>query len=120
MCYLLGVFEQRDHSQPDQTASLTCSARGAPAVCAILGTYKDEELRAMFDQLQEFEMSFFSSSTATEFFRHLLFKGTLHDHEVLTARLRKLFGDLTFLEAYVRTGVQPPGSPCAHVNAYSR
>lgn len=59
----------------------------------------------MFDQLHDFEMSFFSSSTATDFFRHLLFKGTLHDHEVLTARLRKLYGDTTFLEAYIRTGV---------------
>ncbi len=61
----------------------------------------------MFAHMSEFDLSFFSNSTASQFFRHFLLKGTLQDIEVLQNRLRRLLGDDTFLTAYLRTGALP-------------
>ncbi|KAK9843908.1 hypothetical protein WJX84_008684 [Apatococcus fuscideae] len=73
-------------------------------VAAIIATNTDEQLDMMFNHMSEFDLSFFSNSTASQFFRHFLLKGTLQDIEVLQNRLRRLLGDDTFLTAYLRTG----------------
>ncbi len=63
-------------------------------------------LRDLFKHMSEFDLSFFSNSTASQFLRHFLLKGTLQDIEVLQKRLRRLLGDLTFLEAFNLSGKQ--------------
>jgi TAG lipase/steryl ester hydrolase/phospholipase A2/LPA acyltransferase len=76
------------------------------AVAAIVATRNDEMLRDPFKHMSEFDLSFFSNSTASQFLRHFLLKGTLQDIEVLQKRLRRLLGDLTFLEAFNLSGKQ--------------
>ncbi|DBA89645.1 TPA: hypothetical protein ACH3X2_004537 [Trebouxia sp. C0005] len=73
-------------------------------VAAIVATRNDEMLRDLFKHMSEFDLSFFSNSTASQFIRHFLLKGTLQDIEVLQKRLRRLLGDLTFLEAFNLSG----------------
>ena len=63
-------------------------------------------LRDLFKHMSEFDLSFFSNSTASQFVRHFLLKGTLQDIEVLQKRLRRLLGDLTFLEAFILSGAE--------------
>ncbi|KAL3151785.1 hypothetical protein ABBQ38_012757 [Trebouxia sp. C0009 RCD-2024] len=70
-------------------------------VAAIVATRNDDMLRDLFKHMSEFDLSFFSNSTASQFVRHFLLKGTLQDIEVLQKRLRRLLGDLTFLEAFI-------------------
>ena len=74
------------------------------AVAAIVATRNDHMLGQLFDNLDKFDLSFFSNSTASQFIRHFLLKGTLQDIEVLQKRLRMLLGDLTFLEAFNLSG----------------
>lgn len=78
------------------------------AVASIVATNTDEQLDMMFTHMSEFDLSFFSNSTASQFFRHFLLKGTLQDIDVLQNRLRRLLGDDTFLTAYLRTGTTLP------------
>ncbi|KAL4443986.1 hypothetical protein ABPG75_011723 [Micractinium tetrahymenae] len=75
-------------------------------VCALAATRTDSELAGMLcgASLADFDLSFFSSSTAPQFVAQLLAQGTLHDHDVLVKRLRHLLGDLTFMEAFQHTG----------------
>ncbi|KAL4437758.1 hypothetical protein ABPG77_005670 [Micractinium sp. CCAP 211/92] len=75
-------------------------------VCALAATRTDSELAGMLcgTSLADFDLSFFSSSTAPQFVAQLLAQGTLHDHDVLVKRLRHLLGDLTFMEAFQHTG----------------
>jgi len=80
------------------------------AVAAIVATRNDDMLRDLFKHMSEFDLSFFSNSTASQFLRHFLLKGTLQDIEVLQKRLRRLLGDLTFLEAFNLSGVTPSHS----------
>ena len=77
-------------------------------MASIVATNTDEQLDMMFNHMSEFDLSFFSNSTASQFFRHFLLKGTLQDIEVLQNRLRRLLGDDTFLTAYLRTGAVQP------------
>lgn len=69
-----------------------------------MATRNDEELRTLFEEAEGFDLSFFSNTTATQFFRHFLLKGTLQDVEVLQKRLRRLLGDATFLQAFMHSG----------------
>ena len=78
----------------------------AIAVAAIVATRNDDMLRDLFKHMSEFDLSFFSNSTASQFVRHFLLKGTLQDIEVLQKRLRRLLGDLTFLEAFILSGAK--------------
>ncbi|KAK9804424.1 hypothetical protein WJX72_011952 [[Myrmecia] bisecta] len=73
-------------------------------VASIIATNDDEQLQKLFDHMREFDLSFFSNSTASQFFNHFLLNGTLQDMEVLQNRLRRLLGDETLLQAYQRTG----------------
>lgn len=73
-------------------------------MAAIVATRNDDMLRDLFKHMSEFDLSFFSNSTASQFVRHFLLKGTLQDIEVLQKRLRRLLGDLTFLEAFILSG----------------
>lgn len=57
------------------------------------------------------DLSFFSNSTFGQFVRHMLLNGTLQDHTVLQKRLRIVLEDVTFLDAYNKSGAQmAPGS----------
>ncbi len=76
------------------------------AVAAIVSTHTDRELSSMFQNLSEYDLSFFNNTTTAQFVKHLLTKGTLQDIGFLQKRLRMLIGDLTFAEAYERTGRQ--------------
>ena len=76
----------------------------ALAVAATVATRNDQELRELFDASNSFDLSFFSNSTASQFLRHFLLKGTLQDVEVLQKRLRRLLGDATFLQAFMHSG----------------
>lgn len=78
-----------------------------PAVAATIASRNDEELRNLFSEAGSFDLSFFSNSTASQFFRHFLLKGTLQDAEVLQKRLRRLLGDSTFLESFLHSGGLP-------------
>lgn len=82
-------------------------------MAAIVATRNDDMLRDLFKHMSEFDLSFFSNSTASQFVRHFLLKGTLQDIEVLQKRLRRLLGDLTFLEAFILSGT--PSSSCSQV-----
>lgn len=73
-------------------------------VASIIATRTDEELRDLFNKLDQFDIGFFNNSKAVDFVHHLINKGTLQDISFLVKKLRALVGDLTFLEAYERTG----------------
>jgi TAG lipase/steryl ester hydrolase/phospholipase A2/LPA acyltransferase len=82
---------------------LAGSSAGA-IVAATIATRSDAELDEMFAHADAFDLSFFANSTASQFARHLLLKGTLQDNEVLAKRLRRLLGDATFLQAFQHSG----------------
>uniref|UniRef100_A0A1D2A9V5 PNPLA domain-containing protein n=2 Tax=Auxenochlorella protothecoides TaxID=3075 RepID=A0A1D2A9V5_AUXPR len=83
---------------------LAGSSAGAVA-CAIVATRTEAELLALFDSVHDLEdMDFFTSNSFPALVRHLLKKGTLQDHRVLQERLKRLLGDLTFADAYQRSG----------------
>ena len=76
-------------------------------MAATIACRNDDELHALFSEAGSFDLSFFSNTTATQFFRHFLLKGTLQDVEVLQKRLRRLLGDATFLQAFMHSGIIP-------------
>jgi len=82
---------------------LAGSSAGA-IVAAAVATRNDAELAEMFAHASGFDLAFFANSTASQFVRHLLLKGTLQDGEVLSKRLRRLLGDATFLQAFQHSG----------------
>ena len=82
---------------------LAGSSAGA-IVAAAVATRNDAELAEMFAHSSGFDLAFFANSTASQFVRHLLLKGTLQDGEVLAKRLRRLLGDATFLQAFQHSG----------------
>ena len=84
---------------------LSGSSAGA-IVAALICTRTPQELEELFAdlpaRLQGIEL--YASNTAVQVLRHLVLKGTLQDHSVLQERLQRLLGDVTFQEAYVRSG----------------
>jgi TAG lipase/steryl ester hydrolase/phospholipase A2/LPA acyltransferase len=82
---------------------LAGSSAGA-IVAAAIATRNDAELTEMFAHAEGFDLTFFANSTAGQFARHLLLKGTLQDAEVLQKRLRRLLGDATFSQAFQHSG----------------
>lgn len=84
---------------------LSGSSAGA-IVAALVCTRTPAELEELFadlpERLQGIEL--YASNTAGQVLRHLVLKGTLQDHTVLQERLRRLLGDVTFQEAYARSG----------------
>ncbi|PSC75941.1 Triacylglycerol lipase SDP1 isoform A [Micractinium conductrix] len=82
------------------------SSAGA-IVSAILCTRSEPELQEVFESLRELgsvDIDFYSFNTLSQIVKHILLKGTLQDHTVLQERLRRVLGDLTFAEAYHRSG----------------
>ncbi|KAL4441473.1 hypothetical protein ABPG77_001977 [Micractinium sp. CCAP 211/92] len=74
-------------------------------VSAILCTRNEAELHEVFDSVAEIDgMEFYSFNSLGQILRHVLLKGTLQDHNVLQERLRRILGDMTFAEAYQRSG----------------
>jgi len=73
-------------------------------ISSLIATRTDEELKFLFDNLDTLDLSFFNNNSAGQLFAHLVTKGSLQDVTVLQHRLKCLIGDLTFQEAYERTG----------------
>ena len=79
---------------------------GGSIAAALLCTRTDSELQESMDT--------WPTAPNTDFFgpakglkgtiRHLVSKGTLHSAEIYVLRLQRLMGDLTFQEAYARSG----------------
>eukprot|EP00955_Chlamydomonas_euryale_P025510 269138-Chlamydomonas_euryale.AAC.1 len=82
---------------------LAGSSAGA-VVCGIVATRTDAELSALFERVEEFDMTFFAHSGVLAMARQILRKGSLQDMAHMVRKLRQLYGDLTFLEAYERSG----------------
>ncbi|KAG1665327.1 hypothetical protein FOA52_011740 [Chlamydomonas sp. UWO 241] len=82
---------------------LAGSSAGA-IVCALISTRTDAELQHLFDHIEGFDFDFLSNAKALELFAHVLKNGSLHDIAHFVKRLRNLLGDLTFMEAYERSG----------------
>lgn len=84
---------------------LSGSSAGA-IVAALICTRTDDELAELFAALPERlqGIDFYASNSAAQIFKHLVLKGTLQDHSVLQERLQRLLGDVTFQEAYARSG----------------
>lgn len=82
---------------------LAGSSIGA-VICALAATRTDEELTSLLDNLHNFDLSFFSTSTALQALTYNLLPGTASEADLITKRLRHLLGDLTFLDAYALTG----------------
>ena len=74
--------------------------------CAMLCTRTDDEILESIDAWPTApNTDFFGAPKGTKgLLKHLFTKGTLHSHEEYTLRLQRLMGDLTFQEAYVRSG----------------
>lgn len=85
---------------------LSGSSAGA-IVVALVGTRTTEELKDLFASLDEHikDIDFYSSNTVIQIVRHLILKGTLQDYRVLQERLQNLLGEMTFEEAYLRSGI---------------
>ncbi|GAX78039.1 hypothetical protein CEUSTIGMA_g5481.t1 [Chlamydomonas eustigma] len=73
-------------------------------VSAMIATRTDPELRDLFSKIDQFEMLFFNNNSTAQLVMHVIKKGSLQDMAFMIKRLRTLLGDLTFLEAYERTG----------------
>ena len=78
-------------------------------VASIVGTRTAEELRELFQDDASFraflpDMTFFSGSTLGESVSNYVRTGALHDIAFFQKRLRAILGDITFQDAYDRSG----------------
>ena len=78
-------------------------------VCSIIATRTAEELNELFNDDAKFaeflpDMTFFSGRTVGATLRHWVRTGALHDATFFQKRLRSILGDITFQEAYDRSG----------------
>ena len=80
-----------------------CSCRGLQ--CLRCSQYRLISDRTSSIHVQV-DLSFFSNSTFGQYVRHMLLKGTLQDHTVLQKRLRIVLEDVTFADAYNKSGQQ--------------
>lgn len=83
---------------------IICGSSVGSIVGAILGCYTTEELINWIKHVEDIDLQFFSSSSVRQFVGSLLMKGHMHDADHLCLKLENLLGDLTFLEAYEKTG----------------
>lgn len=82
---------------------LAGSGTGA-IVCALVCTRTDEELGELLEGVGGLDLGFFSTPTLPRRLHTALLKGAGADSEACRRRLRHLLGDLTFMEAFQRTG----------------
>ncbi|KDD72260.1 hypothetical protein H632_c3616p0, partial [Helicosporidium sp. ATCC 50920] len=83
---------------------LAGSSAGAISA-AVIATRTEAELERLYASMADAgPVPIYSSQTTGQLVGHLWHKGTLQDTRVLQARLRRLLGDLTFAEAYARSG----------------
>lgn len=77
-------------------------------VAALVCTRTDIELSELFSsletQINQLNIDFYSSNSATQIVHHLMVKGVAQDYTVLQERLQRLLGDVTFAEAHERSG----------------
>jgi TAG lipase/steryl ester hydrolase/phospholipase A2/LPA acyltransferase len=82
---------------------------------SLLCTRTNEELRDVIDVFYDLEgLDFFRHTSPGHIMRHLVTKGFLQDVEFFQGRLRRLLGDLTFLDAYTRTGTHRAAHAARH------
>ena len=84
---------------------LAGSSVGA-VVASLAATRTDSELTALLDDVNTLDMSFFSHAAAVPAGTagSIFLTAPQRDSDAFMKRLRHLLGDLTFLEAYTRTG----------------
>lgn len=73
-------------------------------VAAIACVRTDGELRETFDHINTLDIQFFGNNTTISLLQNFLKHGCLEDAACLTSRLRDILGDMTFREAFDRTG----------------
>jgi len=83
---------------------IICGSSVGAIVAGILGCHTTEELCEWMTHMEDIDLQFFSSSSTRQFLGSLLMRGHMHDGDHLCKKLEKLLGDLTFLEAYEKTG----------------
>jgi len=83
---------------------IICGSSAGSIISAITCSRTDAELTNWFSRLGDINLQFFSSSSARQFLGSLLMTGNLHDDEHFCLHLAALLGDLTFQEAYDKTG----------------
>lgn len=88
----------------DLLPRIVCGSSVGSIVAAILGCHTTTELNEWFGNLQNIDLKFFSSSSVRQFLGSFIMKGHLHDTDHFCTKLQELLGDLTFLEAYEKSG----------------
>ena len=83
---------------------IVCGSSVGSIVAAVLGCHTTEALIEWIGHMESIDLGFFSSSSVRQFVGSLLMKGHMHDGDYLCEKLQELLGDLTFLEAYEKTG----------------
>lgn len=73
-------------------------------VAAILACHSRKEVKQLLDHLHEKPLSFFEEKTFLEAIRCLRTRGYIYDGDRLIQLIRDLIGDITFEEAYQKTG----------------
>lgn len=73
-------------------------------VAAIVCVRTDSELAAVFEHIDDLDITFFADHSAFELLINFIKHGSAQDVGQLIDRLRKVLGDLTFKEAHQRTG----------------
>ncbi|KAL4443669.1 hypothetical protein ABPG75_011406 [Micractinium tetrahymenae] len=72
---------------------------------SLLCTHTDAEVRELVSEFPTTPgLDFFAHNNTGQHMRHLIRSGYIQDHDFFQGRLRRLLGDLTFLDAYQRSG----------------
>lgn len=73
-------------------------------VASIICIRTDEELSEVFSKLETADLDFFEENKTVNLVKNFIEKGHAQDLSYLTQRMRTILGDITFKEAYDRTG----------------
>ena len=79
-------------------------ASAGSIVAAVVCCRTDEELKSLYAEDMEWDLKFFNNTTALKMLKSLALKGVIQDVHYLQRQLRELIGDVTFQEAFDRTG----------------
>ncbi|KAI3428163.1 hypothetical protein D9Q98_006545 [Chlorella vulgaris] len=86
---------------PRVVSGSSAGSIGASLLC----TRTDDEVRTLVaDFPTTGGLDFYANNSTSDLLRHLLGSGYIQNHDFFQGRLRRLLGDLTFLDAYQRTG----------------
>lgn len=79
-------------------------ASAGAIVAAVVCCRTDEELKTLYSDDMEWDLRFFNNTTILKMLKSLILKGVIQDVHYLQRQLRELIGDVTFQEAFDRTG----------------